>query len=214
MQCPSIPGRAARCSPGGAVRGVGAGPGQVLLTLLLPPLKPRPVGARRSAAGGGGGSGKRFSHPAGSPGTSALPPAAQGEWSGLGKLRHGQATALEKRCEPRSPPPHCPPFTPSSRVGGSWGAGNPILPGRRSLPPQDPPPAQTEKKGKVGEVPSETSQGGREGPPPHRARPPLTPPRVSPSPRLALFIYGRTYRKAKQTASPLPRRHRGTPGVT
>uniref|UniRef100_A0A8U7NBJ5 Innate immunity activator n=1 Tax=Corvus moneduloides TaxID=1196302 RepID=A0A8U7NBJ5_CORMO len=60
---------------------------------------------------------------------------------------------------------------------------------------QDLPPAQTEKKGKLAEVRSETSWGGSEGPPrpPAAPRPPLSPSRVSPFPRPALsapFIYG------------------------
>lgn len=161
VPCCVIPFRAVRCS------GAGRGLGQVLLPPLLPPLKPRPVRAPAQQSRQRRRAQVRDSPtPSGPPGCLLCLWPSSATWSGLGKLRHSEVTALEKGCEPPPPPPpHCPPFTPSPRVWGSWGAGDPLFPGRRSLPPQDLPSAQTEKKGKLAEVRSETSWGGSEGPP-------------------------------------------------
>lgn len=107
VPCSVIPSHAVPCGAAAGGRPVGRGLGQVLLTLLFPPLKPRPVRApaqhsrqRRQAA--------QVRDSPTPPGLSGPPPCLwppSPTWSGLGKLRHGQATALEKRCEPLSPGP-------------------------------------------------------------------------------------------------------------
>lgn len=185
MQCPC--GADAAGPSGGA--GTGADVAHPAPPSAQAQTRPWPGAAEPAAAAG---SGKGFSHPAGTPGASVLPPSClwppSATWSGLGKLRHSQATALEKRCEPPPPPSHCPPFIPSPRVWESWGAGDPLFRGRRLLPPPDPPPAQMEKKGKLGEVPSETSWAGSEGPlcpPPHRTPTTFDPFEGDTLPRLA-----------------------------
>lgn len=202
VPCCVIPFRAVRCS------GAGRGLGQVLLPPLLPPLKPRPVRAPAQQSRQRRRAQVRDSPtPSGPPGCLLCLWPSSATWSGLGKLRHSEVTALEKGCEPPpSPRPTAPLSLPPQEFGGLGVLGTPFSQaGGRSHPRICRQPRRKRKENWQRCAVKPAGAGARG--PPAAPRPPLSPSTVSPSPRPALsapFIYGRTYKKAKQTQPRLP----------